>query len=35
MDSRSTDQLDVDLDDEGWIDVHEEQEENKDSNNSN
>ena len=33
MDSRSTDQLDVDLDDEGWIDVHEEQEENKDSNN--
>ena len=33
MDSSSTDQLDVELNDEGWIDVHEEQEENTDSDN--
>ena len=33
MDSRSTDQLDVELNDEGWIDIHEEQEENKESDN--
>ena len=32
MDSSSTDKLDVELNDEGWIDVYEEQDVNTDSN---